>query len=141
MYDFLLSFENPTKWSKAIYEKCGPEAIEGAFQARSLADFGVTAVPLGAFYGMVCQQRFTPGILYGKVPESEAWYKKLFRIATAILLCVPIIGIGKGIQSYLGVDKPYYNLIFGRMIPSLLFGFVLFFVTDIFNKKIGLLKL
>ena len=48
---------------------------------------------------------------------------------------------GKWMQSYLGVDKPYYNLIFGRMIPSLLFGFILFFVTDIFNKKIGLLKL
>ena len=27
------------------------------------------------------------------------------------------------------------------MIPAMLFGFVLFFVTDIFNKKIGLLKL
>ena len=65
LYDYLLSFENPTMWSKAIYEKCGPEMLEGAFQVRSLSDFGVTAVPLGAFYGLVAQQRFTPGIIYG----------------------------------------------------------------------------
>ena len=55
MYDYLLSFENPSKWSKALYEKCGPESIKGAFQVRSMLDLGVTAVVLGAFYGMVAQ--------------------------------------------------------------------------------------
>ena len=138
-YEVVLDFQNPELWSQMIAEKCGASSLQGAFQARSLSDYGAVAAIWGGFYGLIAQQKYSPGIIEGRL-ETEPWWKKFARLGIAILLLIPSVGLA-GLVSLIGAENSYVKLIFITTIPTLFATFCIFFVSDIVNRKLGLLKM
>ena len=74
--------------------KCGESELDGAYQSRSLSDFGAVSLIWGAFWGFLLQQKMTPGILVGTVPEDEAWWKMWVRALVGVGLVIPWLVLG-----------------------------------------------
>ena len=123
-----------------ITEKCGASKLQGAFQAHSLSNYGEIAAIWGGFYGLIAQQKYTPGIIVGRL-ETEPWWRKFARLGIAALfLLIPGVGLA-ALVSLIGAENSYVKLIFETTIPTFLAMFCVFFVSDIVNRKLGLLKM
>ena len=95
-----------------IINDCGVKyGFDGAFQSHSLSDFASVAFAWGAFYGMLFQKKFTPGIIAGSLQKDEGCWKKWARIGIAVLLTLPGLAMLLGI-AYGNADNPYVLMIF-----------------------------
>ena len=140
-YESLKSFENDPAWSKNLIEQCGEDALNGAYQDRSLKDFGLILRWWGAFYGLWFQIMYTPRIL---VLNQEArndtidYMRALFRLLVAFLFTIPWIWLGKGIKEA-GCENPYVAMWIEVGIPEILKGFSWFFLVDMVSRRVGLI--
>ena len=64
----------------------------------------------GAFYGLVIEAKFVPGLISGRL-INEIWWKKFARFGLAMLIAYPWILVSKIIDA-LDPDNPYAILIF-----------------------------
>lgn len=94
----------------------------------------------GAFWGFLLQQKLTPGILCGTVPEDEAWWKKWVRTLVAVGLLVPwaLLTLLFALIKY---SNAYFDMIFETTLPTVLIGISLYYLTDKVNRHLGLLVL
>ena len=138
-YESVKSFENPPEWSTMMSEKCGIKSLVGAYQARSLTDFGDIASIFGAFIGLILMQKVAPGAISGSLSEDSI-FKKVARLCVAGILMIPWVGMRYGV-SKLSIQNSYFQLLFRSTIPQLMVGFSFFLIADLVNLKLGLIKM
>ena len=88
-YEVVLEFDNPQSWSDNIIQQCGEDALEDAYQSKSLSDFGSCVGLWGAYWGILTQISCSPGIISGSTPTEEKWYIKLARVGMAVVVSLP----------------------------------------------------
>ena len=138
-YAVVNEFENPLLWRQQITEKCGADELNGAFQARGLLDFAQDSAIWGCFWGILLQQKVTPGIVSGELDE-EGWLRAFLRAGVTVLVFLPAFILA------IAVDKaaelaPWGNMLLVSVVPALYGGIAVFFLADWANLKLGLLKM
>jgi energy-converting hydrogenase Eha subunit E len=139
-YEVSLNFENPSSWSTMLIEKCGANSIEGAYQARGLTDFGACVGIWGAFWGILLQQKYTPGIIAGTV-KNDTCCRSLLRCLVALGVALPFIVYAGIMLLATDISSAYVAMILETMIPTLGIGMSLFFAADWTNVRFGLLEI
>ena len=56
-----------------------------------MIDFASLILIFAAFWSLLLQQKFTPGIICGNLPEDEPVLRKFARIGVAFLIILPAI--------------------------------------------------
>ena len=80
------TFTVQAEWTKEITAKCGAEALNGAFMAKSLEQTASVAIGIGAYYGLVIESYVFKGQTLLKNPESGNAWKAVIRVLPVLLL-------------------------------------------------------
>ena len=89
---------------------------------------------------MLAQSYWTPSIIKGS-PVNDNFLKQLARVLICVACCLPGLAIGILVRKTDSTNNAYFLTVFETGIPTLIMGFCFFFIGDILNKKIGLLKI
>ena len=108
---------------------------------NTLLDIGNIFYCLGAFYGLLMQQIDTPGIIWGTL-EDDSFLKMVARFLVSITLIIPYAFISKSmvLPNVVTQANSYSMFLIGRIIPNILYGVSLFYMADMLNVKLGILK-
>lgn len=114
----IINFENaklseiPALWVNNLINKCGDSYTRDAFQTYSLVEFGLTALGLGAFIGILLQQMFYPGLVSSAGLKNDTAGKAIGRFAMAFAVSAPWISLYLGLKYGLQSGDPYVSLFF-----------------------------
>ena len=138
-YAVVYQFENPEIWTTNMKIQCDYDYTGKKWQDKALASFGEKLDAFGAMFGLILETALFPKIIYGELVDDN-WWKIIARYAVSWLVSYPWLLVQLAIDEWGDVSNPWVRLFLCNLLCRYLCYISLFFLGDVVNKKIGLLK-
>ena len=133
------AIDNDPIWRTNISEKCGSDALKGAFETRSMIDNGDVAACFGCYFGLVFAAYKWP-MMHRSVLKNETFWKPAARLLITLLMWIPSAFLFFYLKPS-HIKNIYLLMLLKTLLPTFAMGFILFGVSDRVNLKLGLLEL